>query len=277
MTARMRAHTDALLALFLFTIVFLPAALATENSAPRKAHVLLVGTHHFANPNQDYVETHLDDHLSERRQQEIAEVALRLAAFRPTKIALEAIEGVSKVPEHYLAYVNGAYALSADERDQLGLRLAKRLGHARVYAIDSRQDLDLDAVFAAARASENRAFLASFDSAVSRFRALEERTRSLTVGEALALHNSPDEIGRGHAFYLAMAGVSSAPGKFEGADVLSAWLQRNFRIVANLERIVEPDDRILVLYGAGHLGALVEAIAASPKLALVSAGEVLAD
>lgn len=74
-----------------------------------------------------------------------------------------------------------------------------------------------------------------------------------------------------------MAGVSSAPDKFEGADVLATWLQRNFRIVANLERSVMPDDRVLVLYGAGHLGALSEAIAASPKLSLVFASEVLAN
>lgn len=177
MTEPIRRLATALLALSLLA----PLALAAESLPPRKASVLLVGTHHFGNPNQDYVKTNVDDHLSERRQREIAEVVERLAAFRPTKIALEAVDGLSKVPEHYLAYLRGAYALGADERDQLGLRLAKRLGHARVYAIDSPQDLDFEAVLSAARASENRAFLASFEDAVNGFRALEERIRSLTV------------------------------------------------------------------------------------------------
>lgn len=255
-----------------------PLAAAAGEEAPERARVLLVGTYHFDGPNEDYVVAEVDDHLGERRQREIAEVAERLAAFRPTKVALEAVEGVSRLPDRYLAYVNGSHVLGADEREQLGFRVARRFAHPRVYAIDSREDLDFDALLGAARASGNHAFLARFEGAVAGFRALNARARTLSVRAALALHNRPDEVARGHAFYLSMAGVSSGPGRFEGAELLASWLARNYRIAANLERVAEsPADRVLVLYGAGHLGALREALAASPRLALVPAADLLGD
>lgn len=255
-----------------------PLTPAVGEEAPERARVLLVGTYHFDGPNEDYVVAEVDDHLGERRQREIADVAERLAAFRPTKVALEAVEGASGLPDRYLAYLQGAHVLGADEREQLGFRVARRFAHPRVYAIDSPEDLDFDGLLAAARASENGAFLAGFERAVAGFRALNARARTLSVREALALHNRPDEIARGHAFYLSMAGVSSGPGSYEGAALLAAWLARNYRIAANLERVAEsPADRVLVLYGAGHLGALREALAASPRLALVPAADLLGD
>ena len=95
-----------------------------QQPAPKKAKVMLLGTYHFGNPNLDYLKSSVDDHLSPKRQAEIEEVAAAIAKFKPTKIAVEAVDGVSKVPQHYLDYVQGSYTLSADERDQLGMRVA---------------------------------------------------------------------------------------------------------------------------------------------------------
>jgi hypothetical protein len=44
---------------------------------------------------------------------------------------------------------------------------------------------------------------------------------------------------------------------YAGTDLVSDWYARNLKIYANLTRIAEsPNDRILVLYGAGHLKLL---------------------
>ena len=56
-----------------------------------RAKVLLLGVFHFAYPNLDvFKHEQKVDMLSERRRAEAAEVVERLAAFRPTKVAMEA-------------------------------------------------------------------------------------------------------------------------------------------------------------------------------------------
>jgi hypothetical protein len=59
------------------------------------------------------------------------------------------------------------------------------------------------------------------------------------------------------------------PFDYAGPDLLAAWYQRNIRIHHNIVKLIEsPNDRILVFYGAGHLGWLRQDIAndASVKL-----------
>jgi pheromone shutdown protein TraB len=52
------------------------------------------------------------------------------------------------------------------------------------------------------------------------------------------------------------------PGDYAGPDLLAAWYQRNIRIYHNIVKLVDsPNDRILVIYGAGHLGWLQQDIA----------------
>ncbi len=48
--------------------------------------------------------------------------------------------------------------------------------------------------------------------------------------------------------------------------VTSWWFNRNLRIFRNIQRInAKPDDRILVIYGAGHLNLLNIFFEASPE------------
>lgn len=54
-----------------------------------------------------------------------------------------------------------------------------------------------------------------------------------------------------------------------GIKFVSDWYNRNLHIYANLKRIAKPDDRILVLYGAGHRKLLSDFISESPDLEYV--------
>jgi hypothetical protein len=55
---------------------------------------------------------------------------------------------------------------------------------------------------------------------------------------------------------------------YAGANVLTEWYQRNIRIHTHLVNVVEPHDRVLVVFGAGHLGLLRQAVQADPTLTL---------
>ena len=58
-------------------------------------------------------------------------------------------------------------------------------------------------------------------------------------------------------------------------DLVAAGFKRNMRIYTNIVRLVDsPGERVLVIYGAGHLGWLQYAIRNSPNLRLRTLAEI---
>ena len=50
---------------------------------------MMLGTYHFGNPGQDLHNMKADNVLTPKKQAELADVAARLARFKPTEIAVE--------------------------------------------------------------------------------------------------------------------------------------------------------------------------------------------
>jgi pheromone shutdown protein TraB len=69
------------------------------------------------------------------------------------------------------------------------------------------------------------------------------------------------------AFYARMGhfGDDEDPA---GARLLMRWHERNTFILTSLLEVIEPGDRVLVLYGAGHLTHLSRLIGDDPTLRL---------
>src|SRR5262249_4662206 len=97
---------------------------AAEDCSPGKTPLMILGSYHMSNPGLDAVNVRADDVRSPKRQAEIADVAKALGRFRPTKVALESPFKGSPEPARYADYLKGKYELAADEREQLGFRLA---------------------------------------------------------------------------------------------------------------------------------------------------------
>ena len=53
------------------------------------------------------------------------------------------------------------------------------------------------------------------------------------------------------------------------------WYNRNLRIFANIVRVTEPGDRLLLVIGAGHVPILKQAADSSPEYRLVEVRSVL--
>jgi hypothetical protein len=231
------------------------------------AEVMILGVYHFENPGLDVVKADLDDHLSPKRQEEIAAVVAALATFQPTKILIES-SNQERVTTEYVAARDAKAPLGANEIDQLGYRLAIQLGLPGVVAIDEPFDMDFDRVMAAAQAS-NDPFLQTFTATIERVTAEQAAQTSRTVAANLRALNDPARMPADRDMYLSMARVKHGDD-FAGADVLAGWYQRNFRIFANLAaEVTSPTDRVLVIYGAGHAAILRELVAASHEMVLV--------
>lgn len=230
-----------------------------ETSSVQPA-VLLLGTGHLANRNRDMFNTQYDDMLAPKRQGEIRECAERLKRFRPTKVALEvSSERDDALNEEYRRYRAGTFVPTADEIHQFGFRIAAELGHERVYAIDwneGRGDLGLVYSFAQEHQPEiYEALMARGQRAVAEE---EVRIRTARVCELLRRGNEPASLRDDHRAYLTMARVGEGK-RYVGIDWVKGWYERNLIIFANLTRIVTaPDDRILTIYGAGHIPLLTQ-------------------
>ncbi|MEQ9317164.1 MAG: DUF5694 domain-containing protein, partial [Henriciella sp.] len=73
-----------------------------------------------------------------------------------------------------------------------------------------------------------------------------------TISELLAWQNDPDMTNEVHSkFYYGLLDYAGAEDQ-PGARLNYGWYARNALIFANITRIAEPGDRVLVIYGAGH-------------------------
>jgi hypothetical protein len=252
------------------------AAPAHAQSAPPRAQVMILGTYHMDNPGLDYANAQSDDVLAPHRQAEIAAVAQALGEFRPTRIAIEAEpRRDSAWNARYQAYRRGEHALTRDERDQLGLRLASMLNHDRVYPVDYKLDMDVGGVIQFA-AQNGQGELAQRMGATIQAVVAEMNARMATapVGVILAEANGARADSM-HGWYLVMATVGRDTA-YRGADEVAGWYSRNLHIFANIARVAQPGERVLVIMGSGHGTLLRQFVDESPELDLVSAQPYLA-
>jgi pheromone shutdown protein TraB len=63
---------------------------------------------------------------------------------------------------------------------------------------------------------------------------------------------------------------------YPGVDWLASWYERNLRIFANVLRITEStDERILIVYGSGHVPLLMQYLRESKRYRIEPAGRYL--
>jgi len=239
----------------LLGVLALPGAGWSQSDA--RPEILVLGTYHMANPGRDVHNMQADDVLSPKRQQELTRLIEVLKAFRPTKVAIEAAVGSKRIGQDYSDYRAGKYTLSRNENDQLGFRLAGELGHPTVYPVDADGDFPYVRVVNYAKANGLMDKFNALEAiTAARVKAQGDFLQSHTVLETLEYMNADSMVAKDVAAYFAFVPFGE-PWEYAGPDLLAMWYQRNIRIYRNIVALASsPNDRILVIYGAGHLGWL---------------------
>ena len=240
------------------------------------AQVLSVGSYHMSNPGLDAVNVTADDVLSPKRQREIEALAARLAAFRPTKVAVEIPYGRDTLSNAlYRRYLAGTHALDHTEMQQLGFRVAKAAGLPRITGIDYDLDVNLAGVMVWALTHGQPELPTAAQSLTGRLVAeADSMMRHATVGEIIEALNSA-RADSAHGIYMAALRVG-ADTSYPGATVAARWYERNLKIVSNILRVIDsPDDRVLVIIGAAHAPILRELLERVPGVRVVPAATVL--
>jgi hypothetical protein len=275
----MRGTLLASAALVCATLFACAAFAQTDNSRPptappseeaKRAEVLVLGVYHMANPGRDLFNVQADDVLAPKRQQELAELAAVLKKFRPTKIAVEANYGTDAVPKRYAEYLAGKHDLTRNEIEQIGFRLAKELGHKSIYPVDADGDFPFQRVVNYAKATGQSAKLDALmrETWGEMTKAQGEYLKTHTVLETMLYVNSDARVAQDVGAYYRLARYGE-PGDYAGPDLLAEWYRRNVRIYNNVMKLFGPaEDRVLVIFGYGHLGWLRQDVAADPTLRL---------
>ncbi|HEX2093168.1 MAG TPA: DUF5694 domain-containing protein [Longimicrobiaceae bacterium] len=269
----MMRSTAAIVVLTLWTIGALPTGAqqspAERPAAPGRAEVLVLGVYHMSNPGRDIFNTQADDVLAPRRQAEIAQVVAALRRFQPTKIAVERDFSDSRIARSYADYLAGRHELTRNEVEQIGFRLAREFGHQTVYAVDADGEFPYQHLVNYARASgRSNELNALMDEIGRKVKAQNEYLASHTVLETLLYLNSDESVAEDVGFYYRKAQLGEH-WDWAGADLVSDWFRRNMRIYSNIAQLVDsPNDRVLVIFGAGHLGWLQGAFESNPNFRL---------
>ena len=272
-----------LLAAVLFTVGMAASddqtnLLSTEDvtQMTKKPTIMILGSSHLANPGADAFNFRMDDVLAPKRQREIEQLVAQLKSFRPTKIALEADERFdAEINTNYRGYLEGTYELKRGEGDQIGFRLAKQMGHPKLYGVDYwpeqnpffPEDFDWDLIdidkFAKAHNQEHLLpsieDLAAPDAKITRQeedgRVWIESEKYVPIVDMYIQHNEPEGVRDDHQLYLRKIARIGSGDQYPGANwVAHDWYARNLKIFVNLTRITESaDDRILLIIGAGHV------------------------
>lgn len=256
--------------------LFIAFTLSLTCIAQQKIKVLVIGTYHMGNPGLDKFNMKADDVSTPERQKEIKEFTDALARFKPSIVCVESSYSKNnKLNSQYQSYLTGTYQLTNNEVDQVGLRLAKVSGLTEVYGIDAKAPFEMDSVIALAQKSNNTKFLEGLNGIGKMVEDMNQKLYQLSISQYYLYLNDPKLVTTGHQLYLSMARVCQGEN-YAGADVVADWYERNLRIYGNLSRIPQKaGDRIVILYGQGHLKILQDLIRDSNDYELVELKDVL--
>lgn len=233
-----------------------------DRDAKVKPTLVVLGTYHMGTPGSNVVNPEVADVTTPARQKQMVELVERLKKFKPTKIVLECDhpEADAKTQELYDKYLAAQYQLSKNEINQIGFRLAKEAGHKKVYCVDWSDfwdDPNINYGKFAAKDAELDAFLKTVNQKTKK--EIEEdfaKIYPLPIVDQLIFLNQPDQIEKRHKVYFDIMRIGRG-NEYAGVGYFSWWYRRNMAILTNIIRLTDSmNDRILVIYGDGHLKLL---------------------
>jgi Family of unknown function (DUF5694) len=253
--------------------------------------VLLVGTFHFAYQNLDVYKTEKDkqvDILSPERQKEVEELVDYISKFKPTKIVVEIEPNDTTWINRYQSYKAGKRKLGRNEVEQISFRLLDKFNLNTLYGADASAifyDLyyskdstilrpTLDSIFSGWQNYKYKCEdpVCKLQDSLNNYQT--ELSLQWTLLEFFKYLNTDKALNSNYGSYF--DGEYFTQGEFRGADALALeWYDRNLRIFRNIQRITtSPDDRILVLFGQGHVSILKHLFECAPNYKLVKFDEL---
>ncbi|RYY48538.1 MAG: hypothetical protein EOO06_10045 [Chitinophagaceae bacterium] len=246
--------------------------------------VLLLGSFHFAYPNLDDHKTDSSkfiDVMSKERQLELQQLAEVIARFKPTRFYIES-RSQAFHDSLYSQYLAGKYTLGRNENYQLGYRVAGVAGLKKLYAVDAsnfaadnyKRYKWLDSMWNVSNPTDSMRDKYWGNKFSTMYTAADSIETKLTLLENFLLMAQPSTLRRMHGAYLS-SGFSTTEDN--GPDMLAMWwYSRNLRIFNKiLQSKPQSEERIVVLFGNGHIPILKHCFESSPEFEVVELRSLL--
>jgi len=251
------------------------------NAQTKQTEVLTLGMFHFDFPNRDVVQYDTSEQIDVLQpvyQREIEHLVERIAKFKPTIIVIErGPEEQAKTDSNYNSYLQGNYTLDRNEEEQIGFRLATKMGLKKLYCVNAWGTFNerVSRILNGKDSLEAQKFYDYFERNADSAKQYRVKHVFKTKGILADLKqlNDPQHIQKSFGNYLiGLFSYESTPYDFTGVDFETGrWFNRNLKIFRNIQRIErKPSDKILVIYGVGHMNLLNYFFECSPDYRLVN-------
>ncbi len=243
--------------------------------------IMILGCYHMANPGLDVVNLEVADVCTPEKQAELAEVNRLLAAFQPNKIALEIVaDRPNFITSIYQNFSPEKLLTEANEREQIGLRLAHHLEHSEVYGIDEQSEtidyFPFETVQNFAANNNQQHILEKSFAYLENLKTItEQQQKTATIRELLIAENTLEYgVEQMQNLYIPLLEIGNE-NTHPGAELNTMWYSRNAKIFAKLKQLAKPNDKILVLFGSGHNYWLRHFVQLTPAFELIEANTYL--
>ncbi len=267
---------------------------------------MILGVYHFNNPGMDTYNLEIDDYTTKRRQAEIQEVVDVLAEYKPNKIFVEFLPNQqTKLDSLFALYENNRLSLKEmkdgqNEVYQIGFRLAKQLGIQDILAVDHT------GVYLAPYAdfiADTLSIKSYQEFNVDYKQKMENRQKTFTqntVKENLIYLNDWQQILDNHNYYnniaITIRDTSNVMFSYQemdqeidglpyqmrsydfnniGVELATEWYKRNLFIYRNILEQTNDNDRILIIFGSGHVRHLKQFFDDNPDFNIIGVSDFL--
>ncbi|NVK52105.1 MAG: hypothetical protein HWD85_04165 [Flavobacteriaceae bacterium] len=297
-----------LILLFLVSVLTIGCnqKITRDSSTLASKETLILGVYHFDNPRMDTYNLEIDDYSTKKRQSEIQEVVDLLARYNPNKIFVEFLPSQQiKLDSLFTLYADNHLSLKdikggQNEVYQLGFRLAKQLGLKEVLAVDHH------GAFLAPYAdfiADTLSIKPYQDYSVDYKQQMKKRQKNFsknTIKENFIYLNDWQQILNNHNYYNSVAitvkdtlnvmysykeveqeidGKAYQMRSFDfnniGVELVTEWYKRNLFIYRNILEKTEDNDRILIIFGSGHVRYLKQLFDDNPEFNIIDTNSFL--
>ena len=215
--------------------------------------ILLFGIFHFSEEKIDF--------SSDTIQRQLDDLSYAVSKFSPSAVAVE-LEKEKYGEKVFLLDVNWKQEFLR-EQFNFGGRIAANSGLKVLHPIDKVFPLNADMVN-----PENMQLI------FPRLQYLQKFDEFDSIKEKCRFINSDRYISHDANMYLDINSQNRNGDYFE-SKCLSEWYFRNLCIFSNLQSVAKEHDRIVVLYGAGHIPILRDLINMSDSMNLVDINDYI--
>lgn len=254
-------------------------------------NIMTLGTFHFKTDEG----TNIIKVQDENRQKELLELIKKISKFKPNKLCVELRpseeEKYNKIFHEFLDEteldlnkrlqeigIKGAdYNItnSIDERIKFAFDLAKYNNINHIHCIDYFDGWSQPLVFE--KAKEDKEVYMKLEESYMKFANLYYSmfTEETSIEKIYRIFNNKETNDFQHSTSFLPFNEIGIGSDSIGVDFVASWYKRNLHILSNLKSVSEDGDRILVLYGAGHLKLLRDFINDSLDLNYIEALDYL--